>query len=64
MELLVIREKIIKTVDRSKLLWKTVTEYEVDKLAADSDDQMKLYRAERKEAKKCKATRKNGSRGY
>ena len=41
------RQKLIKVTDRSELGWAVVAEYETDGLAADSDDEKRLERAER-----------------
>ena len=41
------RQKLIKVADRSELGWAVVAEYETDGLAADSDDEKRLERAER-----------------
>ena len=41
------RQKLIKVADRSELGWAVVAEYNADALAADSDDEKRLERAER-----------------
>ena len=39
---------LIKLVDKSEFGWATVNEYLSDELASDSDDEKRIYRAERK----------------
>ena len=39
---------LIKLVDKSEFGWATVNEYLSDKLTSDSDDEKRIYRAERK----------------
>ena len=46
-EALAHRQKLIKVADRSELGWAVVAEYDADALAADSDDEKRLKRAER-----------------
>ena len=42
------RVKAIKLADKSEFGWATVDEYLSDELASDSDDEKRIYRAERK----------------
>ena len=42
-----VRQKHIKIADRSELGWAVVAAYEDDELASDSDDEKRIYRAER-----------------
>ena len=42
-----VRQKHIRLADRSELGWAVVTAYENDELASDSDDEKRIYRAER-----------------
>ena len=42
------RVKAIKLADNSEFGWATVDEYLSDELASDSDDEKRIYRAERK----------------
>ena len=46
-EALAHRQKLIKVADRSELGWAVVAEYDADALAADSDNEKRLERAER-----------------
>lgn len=46
-ELLQKRQKLIKLADRSEYGWDLVKEYESDELAADSDDEKKILKAEK-----------------
>ena len=39
---------LIKLVDKSEFGWATVNEYLSEELASDSDDEKRIYRAERK----------------
>ena len=61
-------EAYIKIADMSELGWKVVEEYEANEHASGSEDEKKLERAERtaerKAAKKQKATGKQGPRNY
>ena len=45
-KLIDVRQKHIKIADRSEYGWATVAEYEEDELAANSDDEKRLFRAE------------------
>ena len=47
-ELVSKRVKAIKLADKSEFGWATVDEYLSDELASDSDDEKRIYRAERK----------------
>ena len=42
-----LRQKHIKVAHRSEFGWATVEEYDKDELASDSDDEKRLFRAER-----------------
>ena len=48
------RIKAIKFADKSEFGWQTVNEYLSDELASDSDDEKRMYRAERGAEKKIK----------
>ena len=43
---------LIKLVDKSEFGWATVNEYLSDELASDSDDEKRIYRAERRAGRK------------
>ena len=51
------RMKAIKFADKSEFGWQTVNEYLSDELASDSDDEKRMYRAERRAEKKIKDKR-------
>ena len=51
-ELVSKRVKAIKLADKSECGWATVNEYLSDELASDSDDEKKIYRAERRAERK------------
>ena len=53
-KLIDIRQKNIKIADRSEHGWATVTEYEEDELADNSDDEKRLFRAEQRAGRKLK----------
>ena len=42
-----IKGPLIRVADRSELSWTVVAEYDVDALAADSEDEKRLERVER-----------------
>ena len=46
------RVKAIKLADKSEFGWTTVNEYLSDELASDSDDEKRIYRAERRAERK------------
>ena len=46
------RVKAIKLADKSEFGWATVDEYLSDELASDSDDEKRIYRAERRAGRK------------
>lgn len=52
------RQKVIKVADRSEYGWAVVAEYQADVLAADSDDEKKLSRAEVAAEKKIEKKKK------
>ena len=56
-ELVSKRVKATKLADKSRFGWATVNEYLTDELASDSDDEKRIYRAERRAERK--VTRKN-----
>ena len=51
-ELVSKRVKAIKLADESEYGWVTVNEYLSDELASDSDDEKRIYRAERRAGRK------------
>ena len=53
------RNKLIKMADRSVLGWDTVTEYEDDPSASDSDDGKKIRQAENRVLTKRKSKKSN-----
>ena len=53
------RNKLIKLVDRSVLGWDTVTEYEDDPSASDSDDGKKIRQAKNRALTKRKSKKSN-----
>ena len=67
MDLISCRQKLIKFADRSKAGWAVVDEYVDDDIADDSEDEKHMERAEgmaeRKLAKRCKATQETGGGG-
>ena len=52
------RIKVIKLADKSDLGWSTVNEYLSDELASNSDDEKRMYRAERRAGRKTKERRR------
>ena len=50
--------RLIKMADRSEYGWAVVAEYEADELAVDSDDEKRIYRAEKEAEKKWLKKRK------
>ena len=56
-----IRQKHIKIADRAELGWAVVAAYEEDELALDSDDEKRIYRAEREAERVAKRKRPEGS---
>ena len=58
-QLIADRQKLIKIADRSDLGWVVVEEYTADKLAADSDDEKRLDKAERSAERKAAKRRKH-----
>ena len=55
-----VRQKHIKIADRSELGWAVVAVYEDDELASDSDDEKRIYRAEREAERVAKRKRPGG----
>ncbi|CAH3149781.1 unnamed protein product, partial [Porites lobata] len=53
-----IRIKVIKMADKSDFGWSTVNEYLSDELASNSDDEKRMYRAERRAERKTKERRR------
>ena len=51
-ELVSKRVKAIKPSDKSEFGWATVNEYLSDELTSDSDDEKRIYRAERRAGRK------------
>ena len=58
-QLIANRQKLIKIADRSDLGWAVVEEYTADELAADSDDEKRLDKAERSAERKAAKRRKH-----
>ena len=58
------RIKVIKLADKSEFGWQTVNEYLSDELASDSDDGIRMYRAERRAERKIKDKRRRQSRPF
>ena len=56
------RVKAIKLADKSEFGWATVNEYLSDELASDSDDEKKIYRAERRAERKVAKEKRRRSR--
>ena len=53
------RIKVIKMADKSDFGWSTVNEYRLsDELASDSDDEKRMYRAERRAERKTRERRR------
>ena len=52
------RIKVIKMADKSDFGWSTVNEYLSDELASNSDDEKRMYRAERRAERKTKGIRR------
>ncbi|PFX31643.1 hypothetical protein AWC38_SpisGene3542 [Stylophora pistillata] len=52
------RIKVIKMADKSEFGWSTVNEYLSDELASDSDDEKRMFRAERRAERKTKKRRR------
>ena len=52
------RIKVIKMADKSDFGWSTVNEYLSDELASNSDDEKRMYRAERRAERKTKERRR------
>ena len=61
-DLIVARQKAIRIADRSEYGWATVEEYEEDELAANSDDEKRLYRAEMRAGRKFMAAAAKGKK--
>ena len=60
MKAIEVRQKHIKIADRSELGWAVVSAYEEDELASDSDDEKRIYRAEREAERVAKRKRPGG----
>ena len=56
------RHKMILLADSSELGWRLVNEYESNPIASDSEDEMKIYRAEARALKKAKAEKARKAR--
>ena len=52
------RIKAIKLADKSEFGWQSINEYLSDELASDSDDEKRMYGAERRAEKKIKDKRR------
>ena len=61
MKAIELRQKHIKIADRSELGWAVVAAYEDDELASDSDDEKRIYRAEREAERVAKRKRPGGA---
>ena len=58
------RIKAIKLADKNEFGWQTVNEYLSDELASDSDDEKRMYRAERRAERKTKDKRRRQTRPF
>ena len=54
--------KAIKLAEKSDFGWATINEYLSDELASDSDDEKRIYRAERRAARKINKGKRRGVR--
>lgn len=63
-ELVKNRQKLIKLADSSQLGWKVVKEYESNPIAADLDEEKKMYRAQMRAEKKAREDRFSRKRPY
>ena len=61
-ELVSKRVKAIKLADKSEFGWATVNEYLSDELASDSDDEKRIFRAERRAERKINKEKRRRSR--
>ena len=61
-ELVSERIKAVKLADKSEFGWATVNEYLSDELASDSDDEKRIYRAERRAERKVNKEKRRRSR--
>ena len=61
MKAIELRQKHIKIADRSELGWAVIAAYEDDELASDSDDEKRIYRAEREAERVAKRKRPGGA---
>ncbi|XP_078345384.1 uncharacterized protein LOC144630892 [Oculina patagonica] len=61
-ELVSKRIKAIKLADKSEFGWATVNEYLSDELASDSDDEKRIYRAERRAERKVNKEKRRRAR--
>ena len=61
-DIIIARQKAIRIVDCSEYGWATVEEYEEDELVANSDDENRLFRAEIRAGRKCKAAAAKGKK--
>ena len=58
------RNKLIRIADRSEYGWDTVEEYQDDELAADSDDEKKLFKAEARAGRKRRIDKSKTKKPY
>ncbi|XP_033732905.1 uncharacterized protein LOC117322230 [Pecten maximus] len=64
MDIIKHRQKLIRLADSSESGWSTVSEYENNELADDSDDDRRIQRAENRAQRKLKAQRQARQRRY
>ena len=57
------RQKLIRIADRSDFGWDVVQEYQADELAADSDDEKKLSKAEKAAEQKSQKRKRRAASG-
>lgn len=61
-DLIIARQKVIRIADCSEYGWATVEDYKEDELAANSDDEKRLYRTEMQAGMKSRAAASKGKK--